>query len=69
MTSYPEQCDEFLVENSIDVPEETCNIEPTRECRDVTTRYADILSAAISNASYHVHKVFFWYQIFLAYHS
>ena len=32
------QCDEFLVENSIDVPEETCNIEPTRECRDVTTR-------------------------------
>ena len=66
---YPEQCDEFLVENSIDVPEETCNIEPTRECRDVTTRYGQILSAAISNASYHVHKVFLCFKIFLAYHS
>ena len=34
-----EQCQEFLVENTIDSPEETCTMEPTQDCRNVTTRW------------------------------
>ena len=34
-----EECQEFLVENTIDSPEETCTMEPTQDCKNVTTRY------------------------------
>ena len=31
---------EKTVENSVDIPEETCNMEPVEECRNVTIRYS-----------------------------
>ena len=42
------QCEEFLVENTIDVPDEICSLEPSSECRNVTTRSSIIHSLLIT---------------------
>ena len=36
-----DKCMEKTVENTIDIPEETCNLEPVKECRNVTIRQAN----------------------------
>ena len=32
------QCSERTVENTVEVPEETCSLEPTTECKNETIR-------------------------------
>ena len=32
------ECFEKVVENGVQVPEETCSMEPTTECKNVTIR-------------------------------
>ena len=32
------QCSERTLENTVEVPEETCSLEPTRECKNETIR-------------------------------
>ena len=34
------ECFEKVVENGVQVPEETCSMEPTTECKNVTVRSA-----------------------------
>ena len=34
------ECFEKVVENGVQVPEETCSMEPTTECKNVTIRSA-----------------------------
>jgi len=38
-----EQCQEFLVENTLDVPDEICSLEPSSECRNVTTSIPQLI--------------------------
>ena len=33
------QCEDATVENTIEIPQETCNMEPLEECKNITTRY------------------------------
>ena len=38
---YHSKCMEKTVENTIDTPMETCNMEPVEECKNVTIRQVE----------------------------
>ena len=33
------KCEDDIIENTVNVPEETCDLEPEEVCRNVTVRY------------------------------
>ena len=45
------ECYERTVENIVEVPEETCSLEPTTECKNETIRYTLHCSFILQNIS------------------
>ena len=37
------QCEDGVMENKIEVPEETCSLHPVEECKMITVRYTDLI--------------------------